>query len=207
MNIEEKTDICKSCGKTIGSQERATVVEDGLLCFQCEKNYSDVPAKGDLGVSPENLISLTGVPAVGNSGVTPEKLGGWLWLPAMGLVMGCINSVISIVSSIGYASEISSQYQEIFALSLLSDIGLTAFLIYAAVRFFGRRRNAPAVMIALIITGIVVNGLLLLISIGADAEPFTFAYGKALLKGIIGAIIWIPYFNVSNRVKRTFLIP
>jgi hypothetical protein len=41
MNNEEKTDICKSCGKIIGAAEQAIVVEDGLLCIKCEQRLSD----------------------------------------------------------------------------------------------------------------------------------------------------------------------
>ena len=115
--------------------------------------------------------------------------------------------MIGIFVSLGLASDLPSRYQGIFALNLLFDVGLTGFLIYAAVRFFGKRRNAPATMIALMIAGIIVNGLLLAINIGADAEPFAIECGKALAKGIFGAIIWIRYFLVSKRVKRTFVIP
>jgi hypothetical protein len=115
-------------------------------------------------------------------------------------------SAAATPESIGVASDLPSQYQGIFALNMLFDVGMTAFLIYAAVRFFGKRRNAPATMIALMITGIVVNGLLLAINIGADAEPFAIECGKALVKAIVGAIIWIPYFLVSKRVKTTFVI-
>ncbi|MFZ0035738.1 MAG: hypothetical protein WAK60_12220 [Sedimentisphaerales bacterium] len=37
MNSEEKVDICKSCGRTIGASEGAIVVKGGLICFQCEQ--------------------------------------------------------------------------------------------------------------------------------------------------------------------------
>jgi hypothetical protein len=33
----EKDEICKSCGRTISSFERAIIVDGGLLCCQCEK--------------------------------------------------------------------------------------------------------------------------------------------------------------------------
>lgn len=146
-------------------------------------------------------------PPMLDANVAAEKIGGWLLFPAIGLALGGVVSVIGIFVSLGVASDIPSRYQGIFALNLLSDVGLTAFLIYAAVRFFGKRRNAPATMIALMIAGIVVNGLLLAINIGADAEPFAIECGKALAKGIFGAVIWIPYFLVSKRVKRTFVVP
>ena len=137
----------------------------------------------------------------------PESLGGWLILPAIGLVLGCIMSLVGIVASLGLSANLPSRYQGIFALSLIFDIGLTIFLVYAAVRFFGKRRNAPATMIALLIVQLVVNALLLAISLGSNAEPFAVAAGVQLLRSIIPALIWIPYFSVSQRVKRTFVVP
>lgn len=153
------------------------------------------------------IDSSAEAPTPQDSTVTPEKIGGWLVLPAIGLILGGILSVVGVVLSLGLASDLPSRYQGVFAANLLFDIGLTVFLIYAAIRFFGKRRNAPATMIALMIAGILVNGLLLAINIGADAEPFAIESAKALVKGIIGAAIWIPYFLVSKRVKRTFVVP
>lgn len=139
--------------------------------------------------------------------LVPEKIGGWLILPAIGLVLGCILSVIGIILSFSIASEIASKYKGIFAINLLFDIALTVFLFYVAFRFFGKRRNAPAAMISFIIANIIVSGVLLVISIGAEAEPFMLESGKTLGKGIISAAIWIPYFVVSKRVKKTFVVP
>ena len=147
------------------------------------------------------------VPSSPDLSVAAEKLGGWLWLPAIGIVLSCIVTVVDIIVCLGYASRLPSRYSGVFALGLMADFVLLALIIYAAFRFFGRRRNAPAIMIALFITAIAINGLLLLISAAAEAEPFMVEYGKGLVKGIIGSAIWIPYFCVSKRVKKTFLIP
>jgi hypothetical protein len=154
----------------------------------------------EIGSSPD-------APATGDTGVTPEKIGGWLFLPAAGLILGGILSMVGLIMLLGAASGIPSRYQGIFAVNLLFDAGLTAFLIYAAVRFFGKKRNAPAIMIALMIAGIALNGVLVAVNIGAGAEPLAINCAKAMGRGIIGAIIWIPYFLVSKRVKRTFVMP
>ena len=152
----------------------------------------------EIGASP-------GPSAGEDAAVVPENIGGWLVLPAIGLVLGVVVSVIGIFISLAVAAGLPSQYQGVFALNLLADAGLTAFLIYAAILFFGKRRNAPAVMITLMIANVVVNGLLLAIDIGADAEPFAMACGRTMVGGIISGAIWIPYFRVSERVKRTFV--
>ena len=139
--------------------------------------------------------------------VTPEKLGGWLWLPAIGLVLNCIIIVVDIVISVGYMPRLEAPNSGVLLINLITDCGFLIFVIYTATRFFGRRCNAPRLMIALFITGIVINGLLLMLSASVNAEAFVIEYGKGLLKGIAGSAIWIPYFCVSKRVKNTFLIP
>ena len=153
------------------------------------------------------IASSPDAPTAQDSSVTPEKIGGWLILPAISLILGGVLSVIGILVALALASDLPSRYQGIFALNVMFDVGLTAFLVYAAVRFFGKRRNAPAIMIGLMSAGIVANGLLIAMNLGADAELFAIESGKALVRGIIGAAIWIPYFLVSKRVKRTFVIP
>jgi hypothetical protein len=133
-------------------------------------------------------------------------IGGWLTLPAIGFVLGPIVRVVMFVIALGLYSDVSSAgYGGIYALELLVELGLLVFLIYAATRFFGKKRNAPSTIIALLITSLVSSGLLLVIELGAGAEEFAIENGKQLARSVIGAVIWIPYFRVSKRVKATFI--
>lgn len=201
--------ICPACHTEVELDEEERKAGK-FICPRCEKpvditNDYFQSATGAMEEYPKSIIATESGPLPAEN--TAESIGGWLILPAIGLILGSILSVIGIFMSLGIAPDLPSRYQGVFALNLLVETGLTAFLIYAAVRFFGKRRNAPATMIALMLAGIVANGLLIAINIGANAEPFAVEYGKALAKGIIGAAIWIPYFLVSIRVKRTFVIP
>lgn len=201
--------ICPACHTEVDLDEEERRAGK-FVCPRCEKP-ADITKDYFQNATEEYQKSITvmesGLLPAGEATVIPESIGGWLILPAIGLILGSILSVIGIFMSLGIAPDLPSRYQGVFALNLLVETGLTAFLIYAAVRFFGKHRNAPATMIALMLTGIVANGLLIAINLGANAEPFAVEYGKALAKGIIGAAIWIPYFLVSTRVKRTFVIP
>lgn len=142
------------------------------------------------------------------SSVDPKLcgIGGWLILPAIGLVLTPILSVLGLIASLALFSDVADAgHGGIYALEIVVELGLLIFLLYAAARFFGKRTNAPSVMIALMIIGIVAQGVLLVIELSAGAEVFALESGKALARGIIGGAIWIPYFRLSKRVKATFV--
>jgi Protein of unknown function (DUF2569) len=133
-------------------------------------------------------------------------IGGWLVLPAIGFVLGPIIGIVMLVVAVGlYGDVADAGLGGLYALELLVDVGLLAFLIYAATRFFGKMRNAPPTIIALLIAGLVSSGVLIIIELSAGAEPFAIESGKQLVRSIIAAGIWIPYFKVSKRVKATFV--
>ena len=92
-----------------------------------------------------------------------------------------------------------------FTLEIISQLVMLVFCIYAATRFFGKKKEAPATMIAFMLTGIAISGLLLVIELSSGPELFAIESGKALVKGFIEAAIWIPYFRGSRRVKATFV--
>ncbi len=182
-----------------------SVLQLGAYCMLIP--YILVAGSGRPSFPAEALDASSAPSAAGDGDGGPRGIGGWLILPAIGLILGIIGSLIGIVVTVALLPDIPSRYQGAFVLNLAVDAGLTIFVIYGAVRFFGKRRNAPGVMIALMITQIVASLLLLGVSIGAEVQPLAMEQAKALVGGIIGAIIWIPYFSVSKRVKRTFIVP
>jgi len=142
------------------------------------------------------------------SNVDPKLIGigGWLVLPAIGLILGPIITVVSLIISIGLFEDVSDAgYGGLFFFNILVSIGLLALLIYAAICFFGKKANAPSVMITLLVVQVVASAVCLVLALMAEAESFAVEDGKALVRGLIGAAIWIPYFRVSKRVKATFV--
>lgn len=142
------------------------------------------------------------------SGVDPSLvgIGGWLVLPAIGFVVGPIVGVVGLIAALGLFSDVEAAgYGGIYTLELVVQVGLLAFLIYAATRFFGKKSNAPSVIITFLIVSLGTSVLLLIIELGAGAEVFAIETGKQLVREVIGAAIWIPYFRVSKRVKATFV--
>lgn len=116
----------------------------------------------------------------------PEKIGGWLLLPAIGLITGDISSVIGSVLSLLNA-------HELIDIDLFYEFGSTAFLIYTSVLFFRRKCNAP--------TAVILVQLLVLSVVMRKQDLVLF------LLDLFPMIIWVPYFLVSKRVKKTFLRP
>jgi hypothetical protein len=164
-----------------------------------------------------------------------ENIGGWLCFPAFGLVMGCLSVAVLVfvgtwavsipsdmwraptVSSGGDAipraqhdkhqAELNKARLTIAACDVLEAV-LLAFLVRASVRFFRKKRNAPAAVIATLVAQVVVHGLilaLLLVAFGGDElnmeRLLTIFAGN-----VLAAAVWIPYFRVSKRVKRTFVV-
>lgn len=143
-----------------------------------------------------------------SSAVDPKLvgIGGWLVLPAIGFVLGPIVGVVGLIAALALFSDVErAGYGGIYALELVVQVGLLAFLLYAAIRFFGKKANAPAVIITLLLVSLGTSVVLLVIELGAGAKVFAIETGKQLVREVIGAAIWIPYFRVSKRVKATFV--
>lgn len=131
---------------------------------------------------------------------------GWLILPAIGMVMGPIVTVISLIMALNMFNDVSrAGYGGLYTVSILANIGILIFAIYTAIQFFGKKASTPSIFISFIIVQVVLMLLLTILSISFDAEAFTIEYGKAFIKGLIIAAIWIPYFKQSKRVKATFI--
>jgi hypothetical protein len=138
-----------------------------------------------------------------------EKLngiGGWLILPAIGLVLGPIIGVIGLFASLGMYNDVArAGYGGVYALELIVLFALLVFTIYAAIKFFGKMKDAPKIMIILYSISIFASLVLLDVELSAGDEEFAVETRKQLVRDIVTAAIWIPYFNVSKRVKATFV--
>lgn len=138
-------------------------------------------------------------------GELPE-IGGWLVLPSIGLVFGALLWAVAIVGLFGAFALGGDVWFRIFtSLELVVYMGLLAFTIYAAVRFFSKKKDAPKRMIQLIAANAVIVVVFFIISLGVDDVSYRMEALKGLVQGIFGAAVWIPYFMVSKRVKATFV--
>lgn len=153
----------------------------------------------------------------------PKGLGGWLILPAIGLFVLPIQLAVSLNNDFlpifqeGYWEIVttpgSEAYHHLWAPLIIFEIaGNTFFLIFSIALiflFFTRSYRFPTLFMLFI-----ASNLLFVASdfVFADLIPALAAEGdaesiKELTRSITGAIIWIPYFLVSKRVKNTFVKP
>lgn len=138
-----------------------------------------------------------------------SKIGGWLWIPLFSLAVTAILLVVVVVRDIQVVFESYSLLENklkfwIVYESVIKFIFFVAS-IYISGLFFRRKRMLPVCyiyfIIALIIYEVsdiwVANNYL---QLAVDVDDI-----KRIAQRLIHAAIWIPYFLVSARVKRTFI--
>jgi len=133
-------------------------------------------------------------------------IGGWLILPAIWFVLGPIIEVVNLIVAFEMYSDVArAGYGGIFRLEFFWSLVLLVFEIYAAILFFGKKSNAPSAIIMLIIVTLVASSVFFVNGLAAGTDVFAIETGKQLVRNIIRAAIWIPYFKVSKRVQATFV--
>ncbi|WP_299530860.1 DUF3857 domain-containing protein [Ulvibacterium sp.] len=150
----------------------------------------------------------------------PEKpIGGWLILPAIGLLLSPILILVQVVSEDQFNEHIWSAFynlQEGQSLNLVFLYGAEQFYNYLLITFsvlliilFFKKRTSLPILITIYYTLAFLVPLIDLILVeqlvpGQLGEAETMASYKEIARSFITAAIWIPYFNISQRVKDTF---
>ena len=135
----------------------------------------------------------------------PEGIYGWLILPAIGLILALILDCVAIFLLL----QMLPQFSDIGQRSLIIvDIAGSAFLfiltIKVALNFFRKMKSAPRLYIALLLSNLALQILLIFISAVTGPEEMHKHYFKGIGRAIFLAGVWIFYFKESKRVKATF---
>lgn len=147
-------------------------------------------------------------------------IGGWLTLPAIGIALNAVvmpGMLIMILLDMDLATwhdltRSSGDPAQVLMLvhTLLEHLGyavLTSASLFLAVHFFRRRRCVPAFYITLVLSSLVLEGILAVITVLplADFDPaYQILSFQTVTRELIGAAVWVPYFLRSMRVKCTF---
>jgi hypothetical protein len=150
----------------------------------------------------------------------PSGIGGWLILPAIGLVLTPIVLLKGLVELLPvFDPEIWQQLTEpgadsyhplwatVVIYELLANVGFLVFTLWLGFLFVRKSSRTPAVFIAWLAINIAIQlvDLLLGAQIPAVAEESASGYVE-LFRSLVQAIIWIPYFIRSERVRNTFTV-
>jgi hypothetical protein len=161
----------------------------------------------------------------------PRGLGGWLVLPIIGLVATCFLAIAWMLANAipifqsgawgNLTNSDSSLYLSWFAPTILFEIFVNAVLIvlpiFLLVLLFRKRSIVPRLLSGFYAFVLFTTALdaIVMITVGVssirDAGYFEAAQTMAdetitaLVRAVLAAAIWIPYFLVSKRVKNTFL--
>lgn len=139
---------------------------------------------------------------------SPE-IGGWLWLAALGLLSGLISNVVNAADVLGllrpgYLS-LASPEVKLLLFQLGCCVGLSGYGFYVAWLFYHRKRALPYAYITLLIADLAFFTFDLVLARHLLYFPYDVEGVLPIIRGLIVAAIWIPYFRFSKRVKRTFV--
>ena len=147
--------------------------------------------------------------------IKPEAIGGWLVLPVIGLILTpplCIwtifkNSYFNLAIWNSLTTSTSTTYHPLWGLGLTSELLLTTFALVFAVllcfMLFTHDKRFPRYMIAFLAIKVFSElSSTVILNIIQDKELL--ADSSSLLKMVISAAVWIPYFIRSERCKETF---
>jgi hypothetical protein len=148
-------------------------------------------------------------------------IAGWLILPALAMIISplrilyeCYHSFLPVLKpSLWFAmlSTKSTFYNPPLALLLtweiVANVAMFAFTIWLAFLFFKKQKSVPRLYITWLVLGIVLQIADLVFSsfVPLVVEQQNGDAYKELIKSVVAAAIWIPYFLQSKRVKNTFV--
>jgi transglutaminase-like putative cysteine protease len=144
-----------------------------------------------------------------------EPIGGWLILVAIGLVFTPFRiaydlfNLPEMYNSQMWANFLVLKRYDLFAFTLIThvyNIVLLCYVILILALFFTRRSSLPKLITIYFAVNcfMIVSDSLLAVALDvsvADEKD----YFRNMLSSILAAVIWIPYFNMSTRVKNTFV--
>jgi hypothetical protein len=184
------------------------------LCSNCEsevpEGFSSCAACGTvIGVA----VPAQQIPPLFSTSKDLEGLSGWLVLVAIGLVVSPFVMLYTIVT-VNLPFLTDSRYQPYLSnhpafaalavFEVITNIIFIAGVLALAFLFFTKRTAFPTFMILYLATQCwVILFDTIAVHILVPSANLSASYAS-VARSLIGALVWIPYFVVSQRVKATF---
>lgn len=138
-----------------------------------------------------------------------KKIGGWLYIPALGLLLTTLMCLVGINNTarliLSHGDNFTPAGASVVYFELVGSVVQLLLTFYVASLFIRKKRGLPLAYIGFLIYGIAFVAIDLWLAKAFLDVQLTYTQVQPLIRGIIGACIWIPYFRVSVRVKRTFV--
>jgi hypothetical protein len=147
--------------------------------------------------------------------VEGDPIGGWLILVAIGLTLTPFRLVYDLftspetISGEGWISMFVLERYGLFVFLVLEHIYNVVYLLFSVlviVLFYQRRSSAPRLISIMYGVTCVVTILDTIVSVQIDPSMAAEKnFYRDMIRSIVVAAIWIPYFTISTRVKSTFV--
>jgi len=150
-----------------------------------------------------------------------DKIGGWLILVAIGLIIAPLRILLFTLKDIFpvFAPQTwsvlttpgSEAYHPLWAPLLIGELVGNLFFVFLGivlvVLFFQRRKIVPKLVIIYLVTnlGFVIADAYVATLIPIVAQQDNTSTVKEIVRGVVSAAIWTPYFLISKRAKGTFV--
>jgi hypothetical protein len=149
-----------------------------------------------------------------------ESIGSWLYLPGLGIMITPFALLYTIyanqsVSAATWdylnnppAGEDYSLWKLALVLEMILNMMLLTLSVLVAVLFVKRRSSLPAFLIALLLLTVFVQLMeqIFIVWLPTLAEEDKSGAAKRLVRSIFSALLWIPIFRASQKVKDTFVM-
>ncbi|TWT11680.1 DUF2569 domain-containing protein [Reyranella sp. CPCC 100927] len=148
---------------------------------------------------------------------SPSGIGGWLILPMLGLLVTPVRMAIEFYLSFvpvlfsaqgwDYVSspDRHAWFRPFIIAECVVNVALFVFTLWLIYLFFTKARRVPGLFITWLVATFLAQVADVVGAAGLLGSPPTGADVRDLGRSLVSAIIWIPYFMVSKRVKNTFV--
>jgi Protein of unknown function (DUF2569) len=192
--MEESASVCSNCGNVAIGTVQSLAARPNL-----ENPLPVLPVQAELPTNSQMFATRADL----------EGIGGWLIFIAIGLAISPFSCLHGILRDLGILY--GTKYQSILAArrgfaGLILYEAVTNTIFFLATVFLNfllyRKKNLFPVLMIVYMTGHFLSTLidhLAARGLNSSTSP------AAVARGLVAAMIWIPYFLRSERVKSTFV--